>query len=170
MTTTHPRGELDLEALYRKYGPMVLRRCRALLRNEEDALDAMHETFVRLLRAQARLDDHAPSSLLYKTATRVCLNLLRSRHRRREAPADDPDALLQRIAASGDGYARVGAFRLLDRLFRDELESTQTLAVLHPYDGLTLDEVALHSGLSVSGVRKRLSKLRASLRELEAQT
>jgi DNA-directed RNA polymerase specialized sigma24 family protein len=41
---------------------------------------------------------------------------------------------------------------------------------LHLHDGLTLDEVALHSGLSVSGVRKRLSKLRASLRELEALT
>lgn len=180
MRTSH---EIDIEALYRRYGPMVLRRCRALLRNEEDALDAMHETFVRLLRARAHLDDRAPSSLLHQTATRICLNVLRSRRRRPEflvdpeantsgsAAADDPDALLERIAAAGhsdDGLSRFLAFRVLGRLFRDELESTQTLAVLHLHDGLTLEEVALHSGLSVSGVRKRLGKLRASLRELEA--
>ena len=28
----------DFDSLYRQYGPMVLRRCRALLKNEEKAL------------------------------------------------------------------------------------------------------------------------------------
>lgn len=160
--------ELDVETLYRRYGPMVLRRCRALLRDEQDALEAMQTTFVRLVQARARLDDHAPSSLLHQMATRICLNVLRARGRRRESPADDPDALLERIAAAGDLGGRFAAFRLLERLFEGELDSTRTLAVLHLHDGLTLEEVAAQSGLSVSGVRKRLARLRTSLRELEA--
>ncbi len=166
-------NQIDVEALYRRYGPMVLRRCRALLKNEEDAVDALQETFVRILRARERLDDHAASSLLHQTATRVCLNVIRGRGRRPETPVGDTadgDALLSRIARLGDTSRRFVAFRLLDRLFRDELESTLTLAVLHLHDGLTLDEVALHSGLSVSGVRKRLGKLRTSLQALEATT
>lgn len=166
-------NHIDVEALYRRYGPMVLRRCRALLKNEEDAVDALQETFVRILRARERLDDHAASSLLHQTATRVCLNVIRGRGRRPETPVGDTadgDAMLSRIAALGDTSRRFVAFRLLDRLFRDELESTLTLAVLHLHDGLTLDEVALHSGLSVSGVRKRLGKLRTSLQALEATT
>lgn len=76
---------LDVEALYRKYGPMVLRRCRSLLGNEERARDAMQDTFVRLLKSRESLTGEAPSSLLYCIATNVCLNLIRAERRR---PAD----------------------------------------------------------------------------------
>jgi RNA polymerase sigma-70 factor (ECF subfamily) len=41
------------------------------------------------------------------------------------------------------------------------------MALLHYVDGLTLNQVADEVGLSVSGVRKRLRGLRASLIELE---
>jgi RNA polymerase sigma-70 factor (ECF subfamily) len=40
------------------------------------------------------------------------------------------------------------------------------MAVLHFVDGLTLEEVAAETGLSVSGVRKRLRGLRHALVEL----
>ena len=40
---------LDVESLYRRYGPQVLRRCRFLLRDEAQAVDAMHDVFVELL-------------------------------------------------------------------------------------------------------------------------
>ncbi len=55
---------LDVESLYKKYGPMVLRRCRSLLLDEEQALDAMQETFVKLIRYRERLTEKAPSSML----------------------------------------------------------------------------------------------------------
>jgi RNA polymerase sigma-70 factor (ECF subfamily) len=42
------------------------------------------------------------------------------------------------------------------------------MATLHFVDGLTLEEVAREVGMSVSGVRKRLRALRATLVELEA--
>ena len=37
----------DFDSLYRTFGPMVLRRCRFLLKDEEKALDAMQDVFVR---------------------------------------------------------------------------------------------------------------------------
>ena len=40
------------------------------------------------------------------------------------------------------------------------------MAVLHYVDGLTLEEVAEETGMSVSGVRKRLRGLRTSLTEI----
>ena len=57
---------IDVEAYYRRYGPQVLRRCRFLLRDEERAVDAMHDVFVQLLRYQGALKDMAPSSLLHR--------------------------------------------------------------------------------------------------------
>lgn len=154
---------IDVDAAYRRYGPMVLRRCRAMLRDEQKAFDAMQDVFVQLLRHHERLDDRGMSSLLYRMATNVCLNRIRSQSRRPEDPADD---LLGRIAAAGSEERRSGARALLARLLGDEPESTATMAVLHLHDGMTLEEVAEVVGLSVSGVRKRLRKLKASLAEL----
>ena len=59
---------IDVEASYRSHGPMVLRRCRTLLRDEEDAVDAMQDTFLQLVRHQERLTDEGPSRLLYRMA------------------------------------------------------------------------------------------------------
>lgn len=41
--------ELDVDALSRRYGPMVLRRCRRLLGDDDDALDACQEVFLRVV-------------------------------------------------------------------------------------------------------------------------
>jgi RNA polymerase sigma-70 factor (ECF subfamily) len=156
---------VDTEAYYRQYGPMVLRRCRQMLKDEEQARDAMHDVFVQLLRHAGRLDHEAPSSLLFRIATNVCLNRIRSRRRRPETPDDE---LLAHLAQGDDPTARSTARTILDRLFRTHHESTRMIAVLHLYDGMTLDEVAAEVGMSVSGVRKRLRKLRSDLHALEA--
>jgi len=153
---------LDVEDLYRRYGPMVLRRCRRMLGDEASAVDAMHDVFVEVLKRRDRLETRAPSSYLWTAATRTCLNRIRSRRRR---PEDPGAGVLDRIAwaPEGEPAARV----VLDRVFGREAPSTRTLAVLHLVDGMTLREVAAESGLSVSGVRKRLRTLKAHVAELE---
>jgi RNA polymerase sigma factor (sigma-70 family) len=148
---------IDVEALYRKYGPMVLRRCRRLLQNEEKALDAMQDTFVQLLRHADRLTADAPSSLLYRIATNVCLNILRGEKRR---PMSGKEELLMEIASIDEHEERSVTRAFLEELFSREKESTRTIAVLHYVDKLTLEETAAEVGLSVSGVRKRLRALR----------
>ena len=77
---------IDVEHAYRRYGPMVLRRCRQMLKDEQLATDAMQDVFVQLLRNQARLEDRGMSSLLYRIATNTCLNKIRSQQRRPQTP------------------------------------------------------------------------------------
>jgi len=147
---------------------MVFRRCRALLRSDAQAEDAMHDVFVALLRFDERLQDEAPAALLLRVATNLCLNRMRGARRR---PEDADDDLVLRIAAGdADGEERTVARDLIRKLFHpsDPLAaSTGTIAVMHLVDGLTLEEVAREAGLSVSGVRKRLRTLRGRLAELE---
>jgi RNA polymerase sigma-70 factor (ECF subfamily) len=157
-------NELDIEQLCGRYGAMVLRRCRRLLGAEEDAKDACQDVFVRLVESGRRLNGQYPSSLLYRMATNVCLNRLRDGAKR---PATQDQEALLRIACSEEPGGASHARLLLDRLFGRHPESTRTMAVLHYVDGLTLEEVANDTGLSVSGVRKRLRKLRQSLKEIE---
>src|SRR5580692_6542227 len=145
---------------------MVLRRCRQLLGDESTARDAMHDVFVQVLTHADRLADHAPSSLLFRIATNTCLNRLRSRKRR---PEDGDPELLVEIAAATDPAARSAARAALDALFRYEPADTAVIAVMHLHDDMTLEEVAAEVGMSVSGVRKRLARLRTKLHALEGR-
>jgi RNA polymerase sigma-70 factor (ECF subfamily) len=155
---------IDSYSYYCTYAPMVLRRCRKLLGNDAAARDAMHDVFVQVLSRADELADQAPSSLLFRIATNVCLNRIRSRRRR---PEDgDPDLLIE-IAERTDPMARSAARAVLDALFRHEPDDTAVIAVLHLHDRMTLEEVAAEVGMSVSGVRKRLDKLRKKLHALE---
>lgn len=156
---------IDVNAYYRQYGPMVMRRCRQILKDEATAEDAMHDVFVELLRREERLTDQAPSSLLYRIATNTCLNRLRSKRRRREDDDADVSSLIGRIA-SADEAEKSATRQLLSRLFGREPESSRVIAVLHLVDGMTLEEVAQEVKMSVSGVRKRLRKLRSQVEEL----
>jgi RNA polymerase sigma factor (sigma-70 family) len=152
------------ETWYRRYGPLVLRRCRQLLRDAEEAEDALQEVFMQILRRPDLIEAEFPSSLLYKIATHVCLNRIRSRARRAESREE---AVLLNIASGEDVEARSAAGRLLDRIFDRHPESTRVMAVLHYVDGMTLEEVARETSLSVSGVRKRLRTLQSATLNLE---
>lgn len=151
---------IDVDATYRRYGPMVLRRCRTLLRDEHEAVDAMHDTFVQLLRHNQTLTDRGLSSLLFRIATNLCLDRLRAARRRPESPDQD---LVHRIASLEEPESRMFARLGLSRLLSGQRTSTRTMALLHLHDGLTLQEVAAVVGLSVSGVRKRLRGLKQQL-------
>ena len=71
-------GGIDVDALYQKYGPMVLRRCRRILGDDDEALDVMQEVFVRVWTHRETLDVTYPSSLLFRIATNLSLNRLRT--------------------------------------------------------------------------------------------
>jgi len=164
---------LDVESHYLRYGPMVLRRCRTLLRDPAKAEDAMQDVFVSLIRSEDRLREEAPGALLLRVATNVCLNRLRGDKRHPEDAHEDDD-LAVRIAQAddggGDAESRTLARSVLGKLFGADdplAASTRSLAFMHLVDGMTLDEVAREARLSVSGVRKRLRGLKGRLAELE---
>ena len=149
--------KINVEQFYTKYGPMVLRRCRTLLKNEEQALDAMQEVFVKVLQKAEVLDDRAPSSLLYTIATNICLNELRKNQGRF---INDGNEILEAIAGLDDHTELIMTGHFLEQLFEEEKATTKTMAVLHYVDGYTLEETANLMEMSVSGVRKRLRGLR----------
>ena len=158
---------MDIEELYQRYGPMVMRRCRQMLGDENEALDASQDVFVQMLKHRDRMKVEYPSSLLYRIATNLCLNKIRSRNRRPETPGEE---FLQQVADLDELEPRLEARSVLNALFGRHQESTKTIAVLHYQDGMTLEEVAREVGMSVSGVRKRLRKLRGSLKEVLEDT
>lgn len=155
---------IDVEEYYKRYGSMVLRRCRKLLDDEEKALDAMQEVFVKLLLNKGRLKGLYPSSLLFRIATNVCLNKIRAQHNHQ--PIDNEDTL-KNIALYDESEERLIINDILECIFKKEKKSTREIAVMHFVDRMTLKEVAEEVGLSISGVRKRIRMLRARFKNKE---
>lgn len=156
-----------MSGLYETYAPMVFRRCVYMLRDESEAQDMMQEVFLRVFDRMDTLDLSQPSSLLWNTATRLCLNRIRDKKRR--GLDVDTSELLLTIACADDEQESFGAQSVLAKLFSKEPESSRTIAVLHYVDGMTLEETAREVNLSVSGVRKRLRGLQAKLKNLEVK-
>jgi RNA polymerase sigma-70 factor (ECF subfamily) len=149
--------------IYTKYGPMVLRRCKNLLKNESQAAEAMQDTFVKFLSYREQ-NTHAHSSLLYRIATNVCLNVIRSDSRRLNLE-NYSDELLQ-ITEYMNEESKLVARNVIAKIFSMEQESTAWMAVMFFHDGMSLKEIALESKLSVSGVRKRLATFGTKLKKL----
>ena len=148
----------DFDNLYRQFGPMVLRRCRFLLKNEEKALDAMQDVFVRLIERKEKITNVC-SSLLYTMATNICLNKIRS-DKLRSGPEFDVIAEIVEDSASSEGTEKIETSILLDCIFSERDTKDRQIAILHYVDGYTLEETSKKMKMSVSGIRKRLEKLK----------
>lgn len=148
----------DFAELYQKFAPMVLRRCRAILKDEEKALDAMQDVFLRIIESKTKIKD-ACASLFYVTATRICLNKIRS-DRLRSGP--DFELISETIADDFSEVDRnkIEAGIILENIFAGRDKKDALIAILHFVDGLTLEETAVEVGMSLSGVRKRIAELK----------
>jgi RNA polymerase sigma-70 factor (ECF subfamily) len=160
MTEQPPGTQLaSIEALYRRFGSLVFRRARRLLRDEQAALDATQEVFVRAMQAKLELDSSDPErsavGWFYRITTNHCLNRLRDEKRRHlwEGARADlvPENTLPELSAA-----------LLLRSLPDDLKA---LAVYAYLDGMSQEEIAALLGTSQRTISTRLKELRARLRE-----
>jgi RNA polymerase sigma-70 factor (ECF subfamily) len=151
-------SELDVEYLYRTYGPMVLRRARAILGEEQAARDAMQEVFVRVLRgADGFRGDASPTTWLYRMTTNLCLNQIRDRARRADILAERWIADEQ-LDVAHEGRLTVG--QVLSGLPDDLRE----IAIYYFVDQMNQDEIAEVLGVSRRTVGNRLEEFRVRAR------
>ena len=151
-------AEIDIKEYYLRYGPMVLRRCRHLLKDEEKAKDAAQEVFAKVLIHKKRLKNQYPSSLLFRISTNTCLNMIRDQRSHSPISSEDP---LHGIVFYDEGEKRITMQDILEKIFRKEKPSTREIAAMFFVDGMTLREIGNEVGLSVSGVRKRIREFRS---------
>ena len=122
---------------------------------------------MKLIQNQSRLYSDYPSSLLFRMATNICLNMIRAG---KSSPVSPEDPLFANLSSREDSGERMILNDFINQLFVNEPESTRDIAFMHYVDGLTYEEVASETGMSVSGIRKRLRtfKERVSSRAEEA--
>lgn len=155
----------EVTDVVRRYGALLERRCRLLMRDASQSQDALQELCATLLRRGEGLREaQSKYRWLCRAADRTCLDLLRrGRHVRRAVPLDDIDPV---GAAPGvDPEARWAALQALGELS----EAEQTLAIMLFVDGMSQGEAADELGVSRVTVNKRAQQIRERLR-LEGAT
>ena len=146
--------------MYRRYGTLLERRCRLLLRDPALAEDACQDLLALLLRRGDPLREAtSPYRWLVRAAERTSLDLLRKRKRVRDAlPLDDVDVLGP--APGVDVEARRSVLEALEQLDSEQ----QSLAIMLFVDGMSQQAAADELGVSRVTVNKRAQEIRERLK------
>ena len=164
------------EALYDRYKDYVYRVAFFILRNQQEAEDAVQETFLDLLKALPNYDIHGTARFetwLY----RVTVNRSRMRFRRKSLPSEEWDDVEERLERVPVLDSEQPESVLLERdraslLWRavDSLPDTHRIAVLLRYQqNLSYAEIANVLGIHVGTVKSRLYNAHTKLKNLLGQ-
>jgi RNA polymerase sigma-70 factor (ECF subfamily) len=169
------QGELAaFTELFRRYEDQVYRLAVTILRDQQDAEDAVQDVFLRVFE---QIKGYRGESSFKTWLTAIAVNRCRDRLRRRKVRRTlSLDRLRGRIGRNQTDLADVIAARqrrqtlwsLVDRLD----DKYRLPVILHYHEGLSCGEVARVLGVRVSVVYSRLNtarlRLRAMLWEQEA--
>lgn len=128
----------DLEGLYRAHGPSVLRRARAILRNDAEAQEVLQDLFAGFAAdPRALLKARSAVGFLYQATTHRCLNTLRdASNRLRLLDARACEVAPRRL--DGGPELRALAHEVLLQLDEDSAKA----AIYFHIDGMTHAEIA----------------------------
>jgi RNA polymerase sigma-70 factor (ECF subfamily) len=170
--------EAAYDILVREYGGAMLAVARRLLRNDEDAREAVQEAFLQAFRAighfrvEARL-----STWLHRIVVNAALMRHRTASRRPEVMIDD---LLPQFAADGHHASEVDSLPataetlLVNAETRAQVRACvaqlpdqfRAVVVLRDLEELSTSETARVLGISENAVKIRLHRARMALRTL----
>lgn len=145
---------MQVEEIVDEYGNMLFRLCIILLCNEQDAQDAVQETFIRYM-------EHAPAfqgkahekAWLMKVAANLCRDVYRNRMRH---PTVSLDEVSEYCEMPEQSEVLMELMQLPGKL--------KTVIYLHYIEGYKTTEIANMLGTTTNTVRKRLQRGRECLK------
>ena len=154
-------AEAAFRVLVERHGPMVLRTCRAVLRDGHDAHDAFQATFLVLARRAGSLwVGESLAAWLHQVARRtaLCARAAAARRRKHEAQA----AALAPTLEPGPSLDDLGeALHAEIARLPDRFRAAVVLCLL---EGHTHDQAARHLKVPVGTLQSRLARGRERLR------
>jgi RNA polymerase sigma-70 factor (ECF subfamily) len=171
------RGDdVAFETMVRRYSPPLFAVVRRILRNDEDAREALQDAFVSVFRAVGGFTgDSRLGTWLHRIAVNAALMKLRTRRRHPETSIEE---LLPSFQADGHQVAvneawQESASELLERqetreLVRHEIDSLpetyRVVLLLRDIEELSTDEAAKLLEATPNAVKIRLHRARQALR------
>lgn len=172
-------GDRDaFRVLMDRYQRRVFSHCYGMVRNQDDAMDMVQETFVKVYKSLERFQHNSSFyTWVYRIATNVCIDFLRKAGRAktvdyddaigRSEDTDDPGNLLP--SRLGLNPARVHARRELLEKIEDAIaqlsDKHRQVILLREVQGLSYQEIADVAEVSIGTVMSRLHHARKNLQD-----
>ncbi len=165
------------ERLVREVSGRLLAVARRMLRNEDEAMDAVQEAFLSAFRALGQFDEQSKlSTWLHRITVNACLMRLRSKSRRPERAIEDLLPTFDSTGHQSESSARwklagtagieAGETRALVQRAIDELpDAYRTVVMLRDVEGLSTEEAAQVLQVTPNTVKIRLHRARLALRQ-----
>jgi RNA polymerase sigma-70 factor, ECF subfamily len=147
----------EVADIHRQYLPLLVRRCRRVIRDDARADDVLQEAFVKLLRhGSGYREVTSKLAWLYRVVDNCCFS---AQERRRERPATAAE--IGRAVPWQDPatVSRIAARRALGRL----TPRSRQIAVLALVDGISQEQIGAEMGVSRQAVNRRLRSIRRRL-------
>lgn len=172
--------EVDLDSLYWRYRPGLVRAAERLLRDRAAAEDAVQETWLRAIESYGGAASGGalpPGAWLYRVCLNLCYDRLRSAKRSRTAPVapGQIEAAGVPVGTAAAASAGVGGDPEAAALEAEAAEAVRTaievlpaalreVVVLREYGDLKYREIAEATGCPVGTVMSRLHLARQRLK------
>jgi RNA polymerase sigma-70 factor (ECF subfamily) len=145
-----------IKELYEQYGSLVYRRCRYLLKSEDEAWDTTQEVFMKLMNNSASIEKiDSLAAWLLRTSTNQCISQLR----RKKSVAFDEEIHLTDQPADSQEKTFILA-DVVKRILAPWDAKVREILVYTYVDGYTQQEIAQLTGMGESTIRKHLTRFR----------
>lgn len=146
---------MDIEEKIKKYSDTLYKICFLILKNKEDALDAVSETFSKYyFKKPTFKDENHEKYWFIRVASNKAKNILRFNIKRNHLSLSDVK----------DFYFEKSEENLLYEVLKLK-ENEKIILLLHYYEGYKVSEISKILNISESAVLKRLERARKSLKE-----
>lgn len=160
-----------IRSLIDTYAPVIFRFSFNVCRNQDRAEHTTQETFVSVLRKLDQFDNRSKfTTWLYTIVSNHCLMLARSNKSDRFVSIDDEESPIAEAAlgtTSSDPHDELERSDLRERLdaaIERLAPDYRMIFVLRDMEGLSTEEVAEVTGLTIAAVKSRLHRARSFLR------
>jgi RNA polymerase sigma-70 factor (ECF subfamily) len=158
MNTRHQSDRIDIEGLFREYAPNIRGAAMKIVRDSDDADDALQETFLAAHRFRERFEPLkvTPLPWLYRIAQRKALDIVRARTRSARRRHDAP---LVAVSAEDEAFAVLRTHRLRALVLGEPVAAAQLV------DRLSIDDISGQFSIPAATVKSRLRRQKRRLRE-----
>jgi RNA polymerase sigma-70 factor (ECF subfamily) len=144
----------EIEVVIKGYSKMLFRICLVILGNEQDAEEALQDTYMRYVRkAPDFMNEEHEKAWLIRVATNVCKDMRRFRLRNTSLNIDDFEKYCKFDNSS----------EILERVM-DLPPKYKEVILMHYIEGYKVDDISKILRISLSAAKKRLQYARERLK------